>query len=385
MRLLLRLAMAALLAAPLAARAAPLTPAKAEAIDRTVRDGMARVGVKGLELAVVEDGKVVLTRAYGVRDKAGAPLTTDTVMYGASITKAVFAYTVMRLVDEGKLSLDAPIATMLAKPLPDYGNVDGYGNWGDLAGDERWRKLTPRILLTHSAGFANYPYLEPDGKLKINFEPGSRYAYSGEGINLLQFVIEKGLGIPLIPAVDRLTFGPLGMTRSSLVGRPDWGDNAAQGWNAQGVAFLHDLQKRPRAAGSMDTTIGDVGRFAAALVSGTGLSRRSFEDMLRPQLPITTAAQFPTLQPEVLVDRRFPDLASGLAVETFKGPQGPGFYKGGHNDITANALLCVRRGRRCMVLLGNDVRVEALFPEIARAVLGETGTSWKWKFPQLFH
>ena len=77
-------------------------------------------------------------------------------MYGASLTKAVFAYTVMQLVEEGRIDLDRPIADYLPKPLPEYGNLDAYGNWGDLAGDERWRRITPRILLTHSAGFANF-------------------------------------------------------------------------------------------------------------------------------------------------------------------------------------------------------------------------------------
>lgn len=295
----------------------------------------------------------------------------------------MFAYLVERLAQEGRIDLDAPIETMLPKPLPEYGNVDGYGNWGDLAGDERWRKLTPRIILTHGTGFANYAFLEPDQKLKFHFDPGTRYGYSGEGYNLLQFVIEKGLGISLIEAADRLAFAPLGMASSSLMWRSAWAGNAAQGWRADGTALEHSHQRRPRAAGSMDTTISDIAKFAAAFVSGTGLSARRAAELLRPQLPITTASQFPTIQPELPVDERIPNLASSLGVETFRGPQGPGFYKGGHNDFTGNMMICLKRGRRCMVVLGNDVRVEVLFPELTRAVLGETGTSWKWKYPEL--
>jgi len=369
---------------PAALCAAPMTETRAAAIDKAVADGMARAAVKGLALAVVENGKVVLVRSYGVRDTAGAPLATDTIMYGASITKAVFAFTVLRLVDEGRLTLDTPIAAMLARPLPDYGNVDGYGNWGDLAGDDRWRRLTPRIILTHSTGFANFAWLEPDEKLRFHFEPGSRYAYSGEGINLLQFALEKGLGLDLVATMDRLTFAPLGMTRSAMVWRPAWADNAAQGWNAEGTAFRHNMAKRPRAAGSMDTTITDVATFAAALVNGRYLSRRAKAEMVRPQLPITTASQFPTLQPELPPENRIAGLAAGLGVETFTGPQGPGFYKGGHNDVTGNMMICVQRSRRCLVILGNDVRVEALFPELTRTVLGETDTSWAWKYPDRF-
>ena len=174
-------AMTAIGSAPPAAR--PMAAARTAAIDTAVRAGMARVDAQGLTLAVIEDGRVVLTRTYGVRNAAGAPLTPTTVMYGASITKAVFAYTVMRLVDEGQVDLDQPIAAMLPRPLAAYGNLDDYGEWGDLGGDERWRGLTPRILLTHSGGLANYGFVEPDHRLRFHFDPGARYAYSGVGVD----------------------------------------------------------------------------------------------------------------------------------------------------------------------------------------------------------
>lgn len=377
------LAAAALLFAPLPAVARQMTEQRATAIDAVAKAEMTRVGAKGMALAVVENGKVVLVRAYGVRNEAGDPLRTDTIMYAASITKAMFAYTVLRLVDEGRFTLDTPIAQMLPKPLPDYGNVDGSGNWGDLAGDDRWRRLTPRIILTHSTGFANFAFLEPDRKLRFHFEPGSRYAYSGEGINLLQFAIGTGLGIDVIGAVDRLTFRPLGMMRSGMVWNQSWSDNFAVGWDASGIARGHSMQRRPRAAGSMDTTIEDVARLAAALVNGTGLSAQSRRELTRPELPITTTSQFPTLQPEARPDQQIRGLGAALGVETFTGPQGPGFVKGGHNDWTGNMMVCVARGKRCAVVMGNDVRVERAIPNLIRAVLGDTGTSWSWKYPDL--
>ena len=369
------------LAFPVAAKAAPMSPSRATAIDLAVREGMSRVGAKGMALAVIDNGKVTLVRTYGARNAGGSPLQTDTVMYGASLTKAVFAFFVMQLVDEGRLNLDKPIAAILPKPLPSYGNLEGSGNWGDLTDDDRWRAITPRMVLTHSTGFANFAFLEPDGKLRIHFNPGTRYAYSGEGIQLLQFAIERGLGLDVGAELNRRVFSPLGMSRTSLVWRPDFAPDIADGWTIDGKAVEHDQRSRVRAAGSMDTTIADIAKFASALVRGTGLSKESRAELVRPQLPITTAAQFPTLQPDLSPAKRFKDLSAGLAFETFRGPQGPGFYKGGHNDSTGNMLICVERGKRCLVVLGNDVRVEALFPELVRTVLGETGTQWAWKFP----
>ena len=130
----------------------------------------------------------------------------------------------------------------------------------------------------------------------------------------------------------------------------------------------------------MDTTITDMARFAAALVNGEGLSKAAHDGMLRPQLQITTRSQFPTLQQEAAPHGRLPALAAGAGVVTFTGPQGPGFFKGGHNDSTGNMLVCLRMQRRCVVILSNDVRAEPAFAGIVQAALGETGMPWHWEY-----
>jgi CubicO group peptidase (beta-lactamase class C family) len=354
------------------------------AMDAAVTAAMTKTGAKGIAVALVDDGKVSFVRAYGIRNAKGDPLETATVMYGASITKAVFAYTVMQLVDEGRIDLDKPIADYLPKPLPEYGNVDGYGNWGDLAGDERWRKITARHVLTHSTGFANFAFLEPDGKLRIHFDPGTRYGYSGEGIVLLQFAIEKGLGLDLGAEMQRRVFDRFGMANTSMIWRPDFAKNLADGWTMEGKPEPHDERGRVRAAGSMDTTITDLAAFAAGFMRGEGISAKARAEMLRPQLPITTASQFPTLLPEAPPEKRFAGVSAGLGVVTFRGPQGLGFWKGGHNDSTGNMWVCLERGRRCVVLLSNDVRAEAGYPDIVRTALGETGMPWRWEYSALF-
>lgn len=348
--------------------------------DARVREAMVRTGARGLAIAVVAGGRPELVRAYGERNADGGRLETDTVMYGASLTKSVFAYTVMQLVEEGRLDLDRPLADYLPRPLPDYGNLDDYGNWGDLAGDDRWRRVTARHVLTHSTGWANFSFLEPDGKLKFHFEPGARYAYSGEGIILLQFVIEKGLGLDLGAEMKRRVFDRFGMGRTGLVWRPDFAGNLADGWKSDGSPEPHDERSRVRAAGSMDTTIEDFARFAAGFIRGDGLKPESRAEMLRAQLPIRTASQFPTLGPEVPPDRRWKGLAAGLGVVTFDGPQGRGFFKGGHNDSTGNMWVCLERGSRCLVLLSNDVRAEAAFPALVEMFLGDTGLPWRWEY-----
>src|ERR1700691_739661 len=75
------------------------------AIDAEVSRIMTHTHAKGMAVAVIDHGKVGYVHAYGSRNAQGDPLTADTVMYGASLTKTVFAYTVMQPVDQGKLSL----------------------------------------------------------------------------------------------------------------------------------------------------------------------------------------------------------------------------------------------------------------------------------------
>ncbi|MGC4052088.1 MAG: serine hydrolase domain-containing protein [Paludibaculum sp.] len=371
---------------PMAAHAQTLPVSSA--IDAQVRRILNRTHANGLALAVIDHGKVAYTQTYGNRNAKGDPLTPDTVMYGASLTKTVFAYTVMQLVDQGKLNLDTPIKNYLDRPLPAFGPdpvfPDKYGPYKDLADDPRWEKITPRMALTHSTGFANFFFLEPDQKLRIHNEPGSRYSYSGEGLILLQSVIERGrkdLGLGLdVGQLTQANFDRLGMTRTSLVWRDAFASNLADGWNDQGKPQEHDQRSKVRAAGSMDTTISDLSKFAAALVRGDGLSAASRAEIAKRQLHITTAHQFPPFQPDLPAAKQRKDLYAGLGVVVFDGPQGHGFFKGGHNDSTANTLVCLESKQRCVLILSNDVRAESGFADLVRFILGNTGVPFDWEY-----
>lgn len=361
-----------------------------KAIDAKAKQAMARTHANGLAIAVIDHGKVGYVQAYGVRNATSEPLTTDTVMYGASLTKMVFAYHVLLLVDQGKIKLDTPIKDDLEKPLIEYGShsdqkfLDKYGSYTDLANDPRWEKITPRMALTHSTGFNNFWFIEPDQKLRIHFDPGTRYSYSGEGLSLLQFAIEygkrsQGLGID-VGDLTTATFTRLGMTRTRLIWRPNFASNLADGWNDKGQPQPHDKRSKVRVAGSMDTTITDLSKFVAALVRGDGLSAASHREMTKPQLKITAAHEFPTLAPDAPAAQQRKDLYAGLGVVVFDGPQGHGFFKGGHNEQTANSVVCLEKSQRCIVILSNDVRAEAGFADLVRFILGDTGVPYGWEY-----
>ena len=358
------------------------------AIDSKVNALMEKTHANGMAVAVIDGGNVGYVQAFGIRNAKGDPLTRDTVMYGASLTKTVFAYTVMQLVDKGKIDLDTPIASDLDRPLPSYGPdpvfPDKYGPYKDLADDPRWKKITPRMCLTHSTGFSNFWFIEPDQKLHIHFEPGAHYSYSGEGFILLQFVIEhgrkeQGLGLDAGDLADA-NFKRLGMARSSLVWRNGQDSNVADGWNDLGQPQPHSDRKKVRAAGSMNTTISDMARFTAALVRGDGLSSASRIEMTKPSLHIATKTQFPMFQPDLPAREQRKDLYAGLGLVVFDGPQGNGFYKGGHDGQTANTVVCLEKKQRCVLILSNDVRAEAGFAELVYFILGDTGVPYDWEY-----
>jgi CubicO group peptidase (beta-lactamase class C family) len=346
-----------------------------KALDAEAARLMAAGKVPGLAYAVIDHGEVAHVSAQGFRNvEKQLPLTPDTIMYAASLTKAAFAYYVLMLVDDGRLDLDKPISTYLPRPLPDY------PRYADLAVDARWKTITARRLLTHSSGLADQRFYDPENKFRFNLEPGSRYAYSNEGVNLLQFVVEEGLGLKVGDEMNRRIFQPLGMTRSSMIWRDDFKDNLADGYHADGKWEAHDDRSSVKAAGSLDTTISDMGKLSAAMVSGWGLSPQTRAELSKPSFPIVSASQFPPFLIRDNPDNARIGLAAGLGVVVFDGPKGHGFNKGGHNDITDNQMICVEKGRRCIVILTNSGAGARIFPPLVKAALGEVGVPWAWEY-----
>lgn len=356
---------------PLLASAAMVEPA---AIDATVQRLMASEQVPGLGVALIRDGRVTYVKAYGLRNvEQKFPLKADTVMYGASLTKATFAYFVMQLVDEGRLDLDRPIAVYLPKPLPEY------PRYKDLAGDARWQKLTMRILLSHTTGFANFRWIEEGRKLRFHRVPGERYGYSGEGILLAQFVLEAGLKLDVGAEMQRRIFDRYGMKRSAMTWRDDFAANLAEGYTQDLKHEPHRRWDEVGAAGSLDTTLDDWSKFLAAVARGEGLSQKARAEMIRRQIEIDSERQFPTLLPGKTDRWKSIGLGYGLGWGVFETPQGHAFFKEGHDEGTANYALCIEPTRNCVLLLSNSTRAELIFATLVDELLGPVNLPAEWE------
>ena len=350
-----------------------------ENIDAETIRLMKREDVHGLALAIIDDGKIVHVAAYGQRNVERAlPLTINTIMYGASLTKTAFAYMILQLVEEGSLDLDASVADLLPRPLPEYD--EGDDDYSDLADDVRWQALTPRIILTHTTGFANFRWLETDKKLQFHYDPGSRYGYSAEGFYILQLILEQGLGLDVGKEMQARVFDRFGMTNTSMSWRENFATNLADGYGLDGSFEPHDARSSVSAAGSMDTSIADQALLWAAIVRGDGLSAVSRAELVWPHIPITSQHQFPTLTTEIEPRNSDINLAAGLGLVTFLDSSGPAWFKGGHNPWTGNMVICLENEKRCVVMMANDVRAERIYPELARMVLGDIKMPWKWEY-----
>jgi len=250
-------------------------------ISQLMRDGK----VMGMGIAVLNDNKPVYIKVFGLKNSRSKELLdTATVMYAASLAKAVFAFTVMNLVQDSILNLDKPLYQYLDKPLPEY---DKYK---DLATDDRWKLITARMCLSHTTGFPNWRFLnahtanyEKNGKLAIYFTPGSRYAYSGEGMELLQLVVEKVTGKGLQQLAAEKVFGPAGMTRTAFVWQSQFENDYADGHNENGKVLVMNKRTHADAAGSMVTTVADYARFVTYVMQGKGLNKTTRETMLSPR------------------------------------------------------------------------------------------------------
>ena len=345
----------------------------AKDLDATVSRLMAGGEVTGAAIAVLHDGRIEFAKGYGFRDKEKSlPLTPDSVMSAASITKSTFAYLVMKLVDEGVLDLDKPVFQYLPKPLPEY------PKYADLAGDERYKKITARMLLSHTSGFANWRWLEDDHKLRIHFEPGSRFAYSGEGIDLLQLVVETITKRPLDQLMEEKVFGPLGMARTSMIWQDRFETDFANGYDEYGRLIGPHRWKTPDAAGSMQTTVTDVARLVLAVMQGTGLRAKTRDEIVRPQIQILSKHEFPSLSEETTDENKAIRLGYGLAWGLYWSPLGEVFFKEGHDEGWRNYAVGFEKSKSGIVLLTNSSNGEGIFKGLLEA-LGDTFTPIEWE------
>jgi len=342
-----------LAAASLLALVLPSTADVGRLIPRLMSEGE----VPGLSVVLIRDGRIAWHRAYGMANaETGAPLTEGAVFEAASLAKPVFAYAVLKLADAGVLTLDAPLDAILREPVA----------------DERMRRITARMVLTHTTGFQNE--VMPGQTLQVHFAPGERFSYSGAGFLYLQRYVEQVTGQRLPELMQALVFQPLRMTSSSYVWRPAYEQSKAFGHGAAGIPAV---RRKPAEAtvATLHTTPLDYARFMIAVMKGAGLKPETVRAMLTPQVKLDEGC-FTCLDGGT--GRMSDSLSWGLGFALERTPRGTAFWHHGENNGEFQNFAMAYPDGDGIVVFTNSGNGFSIMPEIVTAALGGAHPAFAW-------
>ena len=344
------------------ANKAPATPTEATVpqLERDIPELMKKDGVPGLAIAVIRAGKTAWLHGFGLKEvKTGQPVTGETVFEAASLSKPVFTYAVLKLVEQGKLGLDVPLTTYLPKPF--------------VAGDERLVKITARIVLSHRTGFPNWP--ADDGSVSIYFTPGERFSYSGEGYIYLQRVVEKIFGKPLNEYMTEAVFKPLGMASSSYVWRPDFDALTATGYDSDGKPDELVKPTEALAASTLNTTAKDYALFVEAILNGNGLKPATLREMETPEIALDPECRICIKhEPKQLSRNLFWGL--GWGIERKDGTDA--LWHWGDNGSFKAFVMADPKTKSGMVMLANSEKGLDVAKPVVDEVMGRGSLAFEW-------
>lgn len=249
-----------------------------DSIDSYIKAEIKKRRIAGLSAAIIDNGKVVMAKGYGMANvEQKAPASPDTMYQIASLTKPFTATAVMMLVEEGKISLDEK-AWRYLEWLPPF-----------------YRDITVRQLLTHTSGvnrdlrrdnldaFTEEEFRKRLANSPVSFKPGERWQYSNTGYILLGMIIEAASGKPYGEFLSERIFKPLGMNNTRYYDPPGSNRNRAIGYEWREKAFIQSPYfPGGFAAGGLVSTVSDISKWEIALSSEKLLKRSSLEQILKP-------------------------------------------------------------------------------------------------------
>jgi len=380
--------------APLRSLVGPkqITPPSAEFLKGLPRM-MEIAGVPGVAMGVIKDGRAVWSHHDGLMDSVTKqPVSAETMWPAASLSKPVFALGALHLVDEGKLDLDRPLKSYVPGHAPD---------------DPRGDKITARHVLSHSSGLRNWRG-RADQPLVPDFEPGTRFQYSGEGIYYLQRAVERITGMSFTQFMEQRVLVPLGMRSSTYLWKGEAAVRLVSGHDQGQVRtnYTKDLFPKlqpyaetkgkfldaftyedmaaamatltppppivpnnmiPNAAGSLLTTIADYSAFLIEVLSGgnaaVDLKPAIRDEMMKPHTTINSALSW--------------GLGWGIE-QPASGGGGKYLWHWGDNGAWKNFVLVHPESRSGIVLFTNGTRGLNIARRVMTEASGEERAAFLW-------
>ena len=293
--------------------------------------------VPGLGVALISGGEVAYQQVFGVVNvENGEKVNQQTMFEAASLSKPVFAHFVMKQVDKGLIALDTPLYRYVSYP--------------DIAHDERYKQVTTRRVLTHTTGLPNWR----KEQLAFLYDPGTRYAYSGEGFQYL------ARALAAVNQTDRDGLHdlfkqevalPLDANRLYFAWNTDVAKHKAYGHKGGKLGSNGPSDFRTEEFGSahnLHTDLASYAHFIAALISGKNLSRETHLQLLERQVNIPDD----DYERSVLGNTHW---SLGFAVKDT--PHGPMYSHGGNNGYFTAFMLFYPDKEFGMVLFSNSEKV----------------------------
>lgn len=309
--------------------------------------------IPGLSIAVIDQGEIAYVGSFGVSSKdTQAAVDEQTVFDAASLSKPLFAYGVMKLVEDGKFDLDQPLYKYLPYP--------------DAAADDRYKSITGRMVLSHTTGFPNWRR----GDLKILFDPGKHYSYSGEGFVYLMKVVEKLTNKSLDEWISELLFDPLSMERSSYVWQEKFDDNYAIPHGNLNQTFKKRKPNTGNTAYSLQTTATDFARFLKAVMNSERVHVATTQSMLTQQIkaPERNWRSGPLSK----------SIGWALGWGTEKTARNQYYWQWGDNGPFKGFVMFEPNGKRGVVYFANSSLGLTIAPAICERVFGEKHPVFSW-------
>jgi len=321
-------------------------------LDGLVAELMERYQVPGISVAVLNDAKPAHHAWYGVTNTdTGQTVDERTVFEAASLTKPLLAQTVLKLWEDGAIDLD--------RPLVEYRRSDR-----ESADPERFRAITATHVLTHSTGLPNWHR----GKrpVRVRFDPGTQFSYSGMAFVMLQRVVEKITKLSFEQYISENLFAPLEMESASLVWREDYETRLAHGHSPNGKASRQSMDKA-NAASSLVCTAEDYAKFLQALLDSDAdfplkLRSETMKRLLNPEQDVVNG------------------IAWGLGWGIQQTPEGDSYWHWGNNNSRYNAFVVWnpddRNGAVVMINSGNGLK---LCKELIPKLMGGDHPAFNWR------
>ncbi len=256
-----------------------------EELERDMPMLMEKAMIPGASISVIKNGKIIWSKGFGVKNSETKELVSEnTVFPAASLTKALFSYLVMTVVDKGDLELDKPlveyipiskIENMLTHPV----NTKGF--------QVEWlNEVTARMVLSHTSGFS-HGFMGVSIPYPLRFKPGTQYQYSGDGYGYLSMVIEHIRNESLETLMLNEVIKPLGMNNSSMVWQDRFETKIAYGHDMY-QTLQNELSKSYTAnpSAGLYTTAEDYAKFVLNIIKGKDINENIILDFLRPQIGI---------------------------------------------------------------------------------------------------